>query len=270
MDMDLMGMVERLRKANPLVHHITNYVTVNDCANMTLAIGASPVMADDIHEAAHMTAISQALVINIGTLNSHTVMSMVEAGKKAAELGIPVVLDPVGCGATPFRTETAKEILETVRPNVVRGNVSEIGSLLGWSMKARGVDAARADVGQDGKALARMAAREWGSVVAVTGAMDMVSDGARTFAVRNGCPAMARITGTGCMCTSVTASFCAALPEDLCRASLTALVFMGLCGERAWEEAGQRGLGSFHTALFGVAGRMTDEDLVKGARYEEV
>lgn len=269
MDLHLASRLDALRAACPLVHHITNYVTVNDCANMTLAAGASPVMADDPQEAADMTAIAQALVLNIGTLNSRTVSSMLAAGAKARERGIPVVLDPVGCGATAFRTETARALLEKVRPGVVRGNVSEIAALYGEAGGARGVDASAADAAVDAKRLAREAALRWGCVVAVTGVEDIVSDGRRTLAVDNGCAAMARITGTGCMCTSVVASFCGADPAHLLEGVAAGLVFMGLCGESAQRAAEGKGPGSFHTALFDAAGTMSGRQLEKGAKYHE-
>ncbi len=262
--------LSHLRKTRPLIHHITNYVTVNDCANITLAVGAAPVMADDIHEAAEMTAMAQALVLNIGTLHSQTVLAMEASGEKAKEIGIPIVFDPVGCGATLFRTQTAKHILQTVKPSVVRGNVSEIASLFGWDVKTRGVDAAGVGTDRDVKALARMAAQSWGNVVAVTGAVDIVTDGTHMFAVENGCEAMAGVTGTGCMCTSVMASFCGAAPAHMLESAAAALIFMGLCGEHAWQQAGERGPGNFHMAMIDAAGRMTDDDLMKEAKYYEI
>ncbi len=269
MTLELKQMMDGLRAACPLVHHITNYVTVNDCANMTLAAGASPVMADDPKEAADMTATAQALVINIGTLNERTISSMLAAGRRAKRKGIPVVFDPVGCGATAFRTETARTILREVRPSVVRGNISEIGSLFGLDARTKGVDASSEDAGRDALTLARDAAQSWGCVVAVTGAEDIVTDGRGGFAIDNGCAAMGRITGTGCMCTSVTAAFCGAFPDRLLEASAAALVFIGLSGEIAWEAAKERGLGSFHGALFDVASRMTGDRLEKEANYHE-
>lgn len=269
MELELKVRIDRLREVRPLVHHITNYVTVNDCANITLAAGASPVMADDPKEAADMTAIAQALVLNLGTLNERTVSSMLASGRKAREMGIPVVFDPVGCGAVPFRTAAARTIMETVRPSVVRGNISEIGSLCGLTARTNGVDASSADEALDAAGVARAAALRWGCVAAVTGAEDIVTDGVRTLAIDNGCAAMARVTGTGCMCTSVTAAFCGADPAHLLESAAAGLIFMGLCGEIAWAQAGGRGLGSFHTALFDAAGQMDGETLERGANYHE-
>lgn len=269
MELELKVRMDRLREVRPLVHHITNYVTAGDCANITLAAGASPVMADDPKEAADMTAIAQALVLNLGTLNERTLTSMLASGRKAREKGIPIVFDPVGCGAVPFRTAAARKLMETVRPSVVRGNISEIGSLCGLTARTNGVDASAEDGALDAASVARAAARQWDCVVAMTGAEDIVTDGVRTLAIDNGSPAMARITGTGCMCTSVTAAFCGASPDHLLEAAAAGIIFMGLCGELAWEAAGRRGLGSFHTALFDAAGQMDGEMLERGAKYHE-
>ena len=239
--MNLKEYLERVRTVCPLVHHITNYVTVNDCANITLAAGASPVMADDPREAADMTALSQALVINIGTLNERTVSSMLASGKKANECGIPVIFDPVGCGATAFRTETAKKILEGIRVSVMRGNISEIGCLCGLGSSAKGVDASAEDTEIDAVKTAKMAARLYHCVAVIT----------------------------GCMCTSVIASFCGASPVNLREAAAAGTVFMGLCGELAERNAGMHGLGSFRAAIFDAAGQMTGAMLEKGAKYHE-
>lgn len=260
-------MLERVREERPLIHHITNYVTAGDCANMVLAAGASPVMADDPEESAEMTALASALVLNLGTLDARKVESMKRSGKAAAEQKIPVILDPVGCGAARFRTETAKMLLHTVHPQVVRGNVSEIAALYDGSAHAQGVDAADRDQSRDHRALAEHAARAWRCVVAVTGAADVVSDGRRTALIHNGCAMMSRVTGTGCMASSLTAVFCA-VERDYFAAAAAALVFMGLCG----EEAGKRssGCGTFHAALFDAASQMTGDMLQKGAKCDEL
>ena len=269
MDLNLKEYLERVRTVCPLVHHITNYVTVNDCANITLAAGASPVMADDPREAADMTALSQALVINIGTLNERTVSSMLASGKKANECGIPVIFDPVGCGATAFRTETAKKILEGIRVSVMRGNISEIGCLCGLGSSAKGVDASAEDTEIDAVKTAKMAARLYHCVAVITGEEDVVTDGDKTVLIANGCAEMAKITGTGCMCTSVIASFCGASPANLREAAAAGTAFMGLCGELAERNAGMHGLGSFRAAIFDAAGQMTGAMLEKGAKYHE-
>lgn len=265
--MDLGKYLDRVRERNPLIHHITNYVTVNDCANLTLALGASPVMADDPAEAADMTEISDALVINIGTLNARTVESMLATGRKANEKGIPVIFDPVGCGATRFRTETAKRIAGEIRLAVVRGNISEIGALCGISSHTKGVDAIASDRELDAAEMARNAARRLACVTVITGAVDVVTDGARIVLIENGVPEMAHITGTGCMCTSAIAAFCAAAEGNLTDAAAAAVTAMGLCGEIAWKRA--EGLGSFHTGIFDAAGNLDGAALEKGAKIYE-
>ncbi len=262
--------LERIRKRNPLVHHITNYVTANDCANMTLAIGASPVMADDPAEAADMTAHADALVINMGTLNARTVGSMILAGKAANRKGIPVVFDPVGCGGVPFRTEAAQRILEAVQISAVRGNISEIGALCGMAVHTKGVDAAAADEQGDRIELARKAARKLHCTAAVTGAVDVISDGRRTLIAENGCAAMSRVTGCGCMCSSLTGAFCGANPDSVWEAAAAAVICMGLCGELSWQRAKDYGLGTFHAGLFDAAGNLTGAALMEGAKYHEL
>lgn len=269
MKLELKEMLDTLRRVHPLIHEITNYVTANDCANITLAAGASPVMADAPEEAEEMTAISQALVLNLGTLNREKLKSMLLSGEKAGETGIPVIFDPVGCGSARFRTGAAVQILHEVRPSVVRGNLSEVGSLLGMPLHTRGVDASEERCRWTARQVAETAAQQWDCIVAVTGKTDVISDGRQTLCIDNGCPAMACITGTGCMCTAVMGAFCGACPAHLLEAAAAALIFTGLCGEMAWETAGRDGLGSFHWKFMDAAGRMTGEQLEKGAKYHE-
>lgn len=266
--MKLAYYIEQVRKINPLVHHITNYVTVNDCANACLAIGASPVMADAIDEVEDMTAISSALVLNIGTLNVTKVESMIAAGRKANALGIPVVFDPVGCGATPFRNHMAQELMENVHMSVVRGNISEILSLGGEQVKTKGVDAGEADETL-AVSVAKTLAVHWKTVVVISGAIDVVTDGDRVIYIKNGCPEMSAITGSGCMCTTMIGAFCGANKENILEASAAAMVTMGLSGERAWKSYGKQGLGHFHMGLIDELGKMTGEILEEGASYEE-
>ncbi len=267
---DFEKLVSGLRAASPLVHHITNYVTVNDCANITLAVGASPVMADDPAEAADMASMAQSLVINIGTLNARTVESMLKAGRAANRVGIPVILDPVGCGATPLRIETTKQILRDIHVDVIRGNISEIACIAGLVSHTKGVDASSEDHGTDAAAVARSVSEMHHTVTAVSGVVDIVTDGTRTFAVENGCAAMSRITGSGCMETSVLGSFCGAHPAQLFEAVLCGMIYMGLCGEIAEEKAGRIGLGAFRSALIDAAGNMIAETLFQGAKYREI
>lgn len=262
--------LSEVRRRKPLVHHITNYVTANDCANITLAIGGSPVMADDPAEAADMTALADALVINMGTLNARTVGSMILAGKRANEKGIPVVFDPVGCGGVPFRTEAAERILEAVKVSAIRGNISEVGALCGEITHTKGVDAADRDEAENRVALAKAAAERFHCTAAVTGAMDVVSDGRKTLAIENGCPAMARVTGCGCMCSSLTGAFCGGNPDYIFESVAAAVICMGLCGEISWTYGEQRGLGTFHMGLFDAAGNLMGRELLEGAKYHEL
>jgi hydroxyethylthiazole kinase len=238
--------LRRLREAKPLVHQITNYVVMNETANATLALGALPVMAHAREEVEEMAAIAGALVLNIGTLSPHWVEAMVAAGRKANELGVPVVLDPVGAGATSYRTQTARRILDEVGVAVLRGNAGEVATLVGVAAEVRGVESI--DAGGDAAELARSAARSLGLVAAVTGPVDHVSDGETVIAVSNGHPLLASITGTGCMSSTVTGCFLAVNRDRPLEAAAEALVAFGVAGEDA--AVGARGPGSFHVALY--------------------
>ena len=255
------ALLEKVKHKKPLVHHITNYVTVNDCANITLAIGASPVMADAIEEAADIAAIASAVVLNIGTLNNRTVESMLAAGGSANERGIPVIFDPVGAGASAFRNETARRLLSEVRMDVIRGNISEIRSVAGLSSNTKGVDASEADTFENAAQIARELASKRGCVVVITGAVDIISDGARTAEIRNGHSDMSRVTGTGCMCTSLIGSLCGAA-GDAFHGAAAAVLCMGVAGELAHEKAGADGSGSFRNAVIDAVSGM-DADILK-------
>ncbi len=258
-----------LRSNKPLVHNITNYVTVNDCANVILAIGASPIMADDIGEAAEITAISSALVINIGTLNQRTVESMLAAGKKANELGIPVVFDPVGAGASRLRNETTRTILSEVKVSVVRGNMSEISFIAGLNANTKGVDAAEEDiVSGDAVQAAIAVAKKLGCVASVTGATDIITDGKKIAAVSNGHKMLSDVTGTGCMTTALVGSFCGA-GRDAFVAAVAGIAAMGIAGEIAYESAGGKGTGSFHTAIIDAISRLDGKIISERARINE-
>jgi hydroxyethylthiazole kinase len=236
----------RLREAKPLVHQITNYVVMNETANATLALGALPVMAHAPEEVEEMAGLAGALVLNIGTLSTHWVDAMLAAGRAANARGIPVVLDPVGAGATAYRTETAKRILHEVRVTVLRGNAGEIATLVGVDAEVRGVESI--GTGGDSAELARQAAKELELVASVTGAIDHVSDGSRTIAVENGHPLMASITGTGCMSSALTGCFLAVNHDRPLEAAAEALVAFGIAGEDAAR--GANGPGSFHVGLY--------------------
>ena len=265
---------ENVRQKSPLVHNITNYVTVNDCANMLLACGGSPIMADDPEDAVEITAICGGLNINIGTLNQRTIPAMLAAGKRSNELGHPVVLDPVGAGASTLRTDTALRLLNEVKFAVIRGNISEIKTLALGSGTTKGVDADVADKvteeNLDGAvAFAKDFARRIGAVVAVTGAIDIVTDGERAFCIRNGRPEMASITGTGCQLSALTAAFVTANPDCPLKATAAAVCAMGLCGEIAHRRLTELdGNSSYRNYIIDAMYRLTPAELEKGAKYE--
>src|SRR5437879_4465429 len=197
--------LRELRARKPLIHQITHYVVMNETANATLALGALPVMAHAIEEVEEMVSLAGALVLNIGTLSSHWVDAMLLAGKAANAARVPVVLDPVGVGATTLRTDTAKRILDEIDVAIVRGNAAEVAALAGLEAEIRGVEAIGVEAG--GPTIARTAASALGVVASVTGPVDHVSDGTRTLAVANGDPLLAAITGSGCMSSTITGCF---------------------------------------------------------------
>ena len=263
-----------VRTKSPLIHNITNYVTVNDCANMVLACGASPIMADDAAEVEDITTICGGLNINIGTLNSRTITSMLLAGKKANQLGHPVVLDPVGAGASRLRTDTANRLMREVRFDAVRGNISEIKTLCTGSGTTKGVDADAVDAVteatlDDGVALVKAFAKQAGCIIAVTGAIDLVGDGERCWCIRNGRPEMSRITGTGCQLSALTAAFITANPGQPLEAAAAAVCAMGLAGEIAHARLTPLdGNATYRNYIIDAIYNMTPEQLEKGANYE--
>lgn len=266
---------ENVAGRSPLVHCITNYVTVNDCANILLASGCSPIMADDEREVEEITSLCAALDINIGTLNSRTVASMHLAGIRANTMGRPVVLDPVGAGASALRTKTALDLLKTIRFSVIRGNSSEIRTLAEGSGGTRGVDATAGDAATDRNLDAVIAAAhafsaKTGAVIAITGAIDLVADAEHAYVIRNGHSIMSRITGTGCMLTALIAGFCGANPDHPLDAAAAAVSAMGLCGEIAYRqiERTNGGTGSLRTALIDAMSRMDAKMLTGGAKIE--
>lgn len=268
--------VDQLKRSTPLIHCITNYVTVNDCANALLAIGASPIMSDEPADVADISSICDALVLNIGTLNARSVEAMRVAGARSAELGHPIVLDPVGAGASALRTSTASALLDELPIAVVRGNMSEIKALAGASASTRGVDVNPEDAVTEENlaASARFAcglAERTGGVVAVTGTIDIVADAKRAFAVRNGTPLMSRITGTGCVLTCLAAAFVAANPEARLEAVVAAVSAEGLAGQRAEARmATADGNLSFRSYLIDALFNMTGGALEEGALVERV
>ncbi|HET7044738.1 MAG TPA: hydroxyethylthiazole kinase [Gaiellaceae bacterium] len=251
-----------LRERKPLVHQLTNYVVMNETANATLAIGALPVMAHAREEVEEMVGLAAALVLNIGTLEPAWVDSMLLAGRAAGERGIPVVLDPVGAGATRYRTETARRILDEVPVTVLRGNRGEIATLVGVEAEVRGVESIGA--GGDPAGLAREAARTLGLVASVTGPVDHASDGERVVAVANGHPLLGAVTGTGCISSALTGCFLAA--GQPLEAATAALVALGVAGEDA--AAGAEGPGTFHARLYDALWNLDPDTLDGRAKVE--
>lgn len=266
--------LENVRAKSPLVHNITNYVTVNDVANAILAAGASPIMADEPEDAYEITAICSAININIGTLNSRTIESMFRAGKRASELGHATLLDPVGAGASALRTNTAVNLMKEIKFDVIRGNASEIKTLALGSGKTHGVDADKADAVNDSN-LGFMAgfvkdfARNTGAVIALTGAIDILSDGEKCYAVHNGCAEMGRITGTGCMLSGIMAAFVAANPGNVLEACAASVCLMGLAGEIGYSNLqANEGNATYRNRIIDAIYNMTGEKLDRGAKYE--
>ena len=266
-------MLENVRGKCPLIHNITNYVTVNDCANIVLACGASPIMSDDQSEVEEITTICGGLNINIGTLNKRTIESMFLAGKRANALSHPVVLDPVGAGASKLRTETAQKLLEEVKFTVIRGNISEVKTLASGSGTTKGVDADVADkVSEENLdsavAFAKAFAEKTGAVIAITGAIDIVADGKKAYCIRNGHPMMSSITGTGCQLSAMTAAYVTANPEHPLAAA-AAVCAMGLAGEIAHARlSAQDGNSTYRNYIIDAIYNMTPEQLEEGAKYE--
>lgn len=265
--------LENVRANVPLVHFITNYVTVNDVANMMLACGGSPIMSDEVLDVEDITSICNATVINIGTLNQNTIEGMLAAGKKANALGHPVILDPVGAGASKFRTETTFKLLKEIQFAVIRGNISEIKTVYSGSGTTQGVDADVADVVTDENleetiAFAKQLSKTTGAIIAITGAIDIVADSENAYITRNGVADMSKITGTGCMLDGVIAGYLAANLETPLKAVVAAIAAEGLCGEIAAEKVAKEGSGtsSLHMHLIDAMSTLDGDTLEKGAK----
>lgn len=269
-------MLENVRQRHPLIHNITNYVTVNDCANILLACGGSPIMSDDREEVEEITALCGGLNINIGTLNQRSIPAMLAAGKKANQLGRPVVLDPVGAGASALRTSTAVNLLKEVRFSVIRGNISEIKTLALGSGSTQGVDADVSDAVteenlEEAVRFVKAFAEKTGAVAAVTGAIDIVADGKTAYCIFNGHPMMSSITGTGCQLSALTAAYVAANPGHALEAAAAAVCAMGLCGETAYARlAPQDGNATYRNYIIDAVFHLDGAALEQGAKYKKL
>ncbi len=264
-----------VRQNKPLVHFITNYVTVNDCANITLAAGGSPIMADELREVEQITGHCSALVLNMGTLNERTVRSMLAAGKEANRLGRPVVFDPVGVGASCFRNETAEMLLREIRFSVIKGNVSEIGYLAEGIGTTKGVDANLDALSTEDNLswhifLARKVSALTGAIVVISGPIDIVADSGEAWAIRNGHPMMADITGTGCMSAAVIGCCVGANPQALLPSCVCAMSAMGLCGELAHEKllSVDGGSGTYRVLLMDAMSKLDGAVLARRSKAE--
>lgn len=260
-----------LRKTMPLIHNITNYVTVNDVANILLACGGSPIMSDEVED---ITSICNGLNINIGTLHKSSIEGMLRAGKKANDLHHPILLDPVGAGASKFRTETALRLMQELNLAVIRGNISEIKTLALGSGTTKGVDADVSDAVTEENLeqaieFVKAFSKKTGTIIAVTGRIDLVTDGNRCYVIRNGRPEMGKITGTGCQLSGMMTAFITANPDEMLEAAAAAVCAMGLAGEIGWSRM-QTGDGNatYRNRIIDAIYNMTGDILEKGANYE--
>ena len=266
--------LEAVRSKAPLIHNITNYVTANDCANLLLACGASPIMADDPAEVAEVQSACAGLHLNLGTLHTGTVPALLAAGRTANTLGHPVVLDPVGVGVSALRGATARQLLTELHIAVIRGNLSEMKVLARGGGAAHGVDACDADAITEENldalaAFVKDLARRTGAVIAVSGTIDLVADENTVYCIRNGCAMMRRVTGTGCQLSALTAAFAAASPDRPLEAAAAAVCAMGLCGEIAQSRlAPGEGNAALRGRIIDAMYNLTPRQLEEGALYE--
>ena len=263
-----------LRKTMPLIHNITNYVTVNDVANILLACGGSPIMSDEVEDVEDITSICNGLNINIGTLHKSSIEGMLRAGKKANDLHHPILLDPVGAGASKFRTETALKLMQELNLAVIRGNISEIKTLALGSGTTKGVDADVSDAVTEENLeqaieFVKAFSKKTGTIIAVTGRIDLVTDGNRCYVIRNGRPEMGKITGTGCQLSGMMTAFITANPDEMLEAAAAAVCAMGLAGEIGWSRmlTGD-GNATYRNRIIDAIYNMTGDILEKGANYE--
>lgn len=268
-------LMKNVEEKNPLTHCITNYVTVNDCANILLAAKASPIMADDIEEVEEIVSISQALVINIGTLNSRTVKSMIVAGKRANKLNIPVILDPVGIGASKLRRKSIDEILKEVEFSVIRGNISEIKALHNGFTNTKGVDASNNDEIKEENIekiieLAKNLSKKTKSIISISGKIDVIASENKAYLCRNGNSIMPLITGTGCMLSSLIGAYIGANPNNILESTLNANALMGISGELAYEKMIKNNAGtmSFRNYLIDEVYKMNYEKIKEFSKIE--
>ena len=266
--------LENVKKKTPLIHNITNYVTVNDVANTLLASGGSPIMSDEPDDVSDITSICNGLNINIGTLNKRSIEAMFISGKKSKEIGHIVLLVPVGAGASKLRTETALKIMDEIKPDIIRGNISEIKTLALGSGTTKGVDADARDIVTDENLesmveFAKAFSQKTGAVIAITGAIDLVADSKKCYVIRNGSPMMSCITGTGCMLSGLTTAYAVANPDNIIEAVAASVCLMGLAGQiGVLKMSDNEGNSSLRNYIIDAIYNMDAEKLNKGAKYE--
>ncbi len=258
--------LEKIREERPLIHHITNYVVANETANLTLAFGALPVMSHSIDEVGEMVSHARALLLNIGTLDKLQVESMIVAGKEANNLDIPVILDPVGAGATFLRTDSARKIMKEVKIAAIRGNIAEVSILAGYQAAIAGVEALGGE--EIIETSVKELAHKWDCLVCATGVTDYVSDGRRLALIKNGHPMLSTVTGTGCMATTTLAIFLS-IGEDRFESAVEGLAAFGIIGELAAKKADKQP-GSFHQEIYNVTYNLTDETISRMKKVEIV
>ncbi len=266
---------EKLQEKTPIVHCITNYVTVNDCANIILAAGGSPIMADSALEVEEITSISDSLVINIGTLNERLIESMVKAGKKANKVGNPTILDPVGVGASTLRKNTTFKLLEEINFSVISGNASEIKAIYKEGGRTSGVDANEEDRIEEINLnqmveICKKLSKKTGAIISLTGAIDIVAFKNKANIIYNGNPLMSKISGTGCMLSGLLGAYCGANKNSLFEATSLALAHMGLAGDLALEklEEKQGGLSTYKILLIDAISQIDYKILKRGVKIE--
>lgn len=267
-------LLENVQRSNPLIHCITNYVSANDCANILLACNAAPIMADDADEVEEITSLCQGLTLNLGTLNREKISSMFLAGRKASQLGHPILLDLVGVGASNLRTNTAQSLMNEIPFQVIKGNLSELKALALGTSATRGVDANINDsltmnTLDATVVLAKQFSKATGAIIAITGAIDVVADSKHAYCITNGHPMMSRVTGVGCQLSAMITAYLAANPDHSLEATAAAVCAMGFCGEKAYlRMTNTDGNATYRTYLMDAVFRLTPEELEKEARYE--
>jgi len=261
------ALLNRIRKQKPLIHNITNIVVANFSANGLLALGASPFMASSENEAAEAAKMADALVLNMGTVDEAILKAMVKAGRSANAHGTPVIFDPVGAGATPYRKFVAKSLLEELKMTMIRGNAAEISQLIGEQGEVKGVDAG--DLKGNPAEWAKRAAKQWQTVVIATGKDDVISDGSKTFLVHNGHPILTQVTGTGCLLSAVAGAF-AAVEKDPVKAAVSAVTFYGVAAEIAAEKSGKQGPGSFQVEFINQLALVSEAEILRHGSFEQI